>query len=62
MIYDELNKTIALEQLDDSKVGTHSITIELMDENGLSNSYEVEFKIINTYAEVELEEFSGAFD
>lgn len=62
MIYDELNKTIALEQLDDSKVGTHSITIELMDENGLSNSYEVEFKIFNTYSEVELEEFSGAFD
>jgi hypothetical protein len=33
-----------------------------MDENGLSNSYEVEFKIFNTYSEVELEEFSGAFD
>jgi len=62
MIYDELNQTIALEELNDSKVGTHSITIDLIDAKGESKSYEVDFEIINTHAEVNLQEFLGAFD
>ena len=43
MQYDEVNQTISLLELDESKVGSYSIKIILMDNKGEQNQYEIKF-------------------
>ena len=56
MIYDDLNHTITFEDLDESKVGMHSVMLTLMDAKGEFNEYELEFQILNTFREIVLNE------
>ena len=59
MVYDELNQTIRLVDLDETKVGSHTIMLTLMDAKGEYSTFEINFELVDTHTEINLDFLVG---